>query len=387
MRAAAATALRDFVAAEGVRLDSALRANEGLRTFLANALHGRRLLMVGEPDHWIAQKSSYRMMLARAGAALGFSWFGDELGWSDGWRLDGYLRDGDAQVLERISYYGYRGDLRRDRDDSPTGILARPAGDTERAFAADHRRFVQGLRRALTRPRPLRTGAQPRSVRLFGFDVDGVPGGAYADVRRMATDMGIRLPGAVWPVADESIDAEIARLDRVVRGAATLPLPVRQALETLRDSLAYVRLAHPAASYEALRPAMAQRERVMLQHVERVLDALPPGTGLTLWGHNLHLARDDTALPEQPGAGPGGDCERSLGHMLNRRLGQDVYTVWLVCGEGRDLQPFTELTRQLAPPPDSLNAALAAVGGNFLIPTRSRHPADQALVRSYSSVA
>jgi len=341
-----------------IRLPDPLEATPELRAYLASALAGKRILFAGESDHWIHEKVDYRLALAEAALPCGFDWFGEELGWSDGLRIDRYLR-GETDQLDDVSLFGHRGELRRDRDDSPTGILrASFARGPDPRFRHEHERLLAGLRR-------LRASAP--GLHLFGFDVDADPGGAYADIARLA---GAETARALARVPGETLAEEVERLTRRLDVSSDMDPVARTCLETLRDSLHYTSLAHPAESYAALAPAMAFRERVMQRHVDFALERLPPGHGLVLWGHDLHLARDDGGIRLRHGAGPGGDTEHSLGHHLCRRHGDEVFVVWMVCGRGESAQPLADLPCELRFHPRSLNAVLSRVGGNFLLPTR-----------------
>jgi erythromycin esterase-like protein len=355
-----------------IRLEDPIRATTELEGFLARALVGKRILFVGEADHWVHEKIDYRLAFAQAALAAGFDWFGEELGWSDGLRIDDWLHDRPGASLSGVTLFGHRDELRSDRDDTPTGVLrASYENPPDAVFRDEHVRLLEGLR-AIARRRP--------ALRFFGFDVDGLPGGAYADLAghgpgvlpvRVLSEL-VRRPG-------ESLPEETARLtgclESLVRDAPDADWEIRTSLETLRDSLAYTALAHPAPTYEALAPAMALRERVMQRQVGGMLERLPSDHGVVLWGHDLHLARNDAGIRQDGGTGPGGDSADSLGHHLNRRHADEIYVVWMVFGGGEDGQPFPDLDRVLRPPRRSLNGLLQRVGGSFVLPTRSDDPA------------
>ena len=350
-----------------IRLPDPLDATPELTAWMGEALAGKRILFVGEADHWIHEKVDYRLAFARAALPAGFDWFGEELGWSDGLRIDRYLK-GETDSLDDITLFGHRGELRPDRDDSPTGILRasyeRPA---DALFRAEHERLLAGLR-ACRRSAP--------ALRFFGFDVDGLPGGAYADVARLA---GGDVAEAIRRVPGESLAEEVDRLDRALDSLSDMDSLARTSLRTLRDSLHYTSLAHPAPSYDALAPAMAYRERVMHRHVDLMIDRLPRDHGLVLWAHDFHLARDDAGIVAPGGVGPGGDSEHSVGHHVCAEHGDDVLVVWMVCGGGESAHPLPDLPRRLRPGRRSLNAVLERVGGNFLLPTHSAESAARKL--------
>ena len=81
------------------------------------------VVVLGELNHFVHEKSDFRLALAPRLLELGYDVWGEELGWSDGTRIDDYLRTRDEQIFERIALFGYRGDVRGDRDDAPTGIF------------------------------------------------------------------------------------------------------------------------------------------------------------------------------------------------------------------------------------------------------------------------
>jgi len=51
-----------------------VRAAGSRRSSLANALVGKRILFLGEADHFIHEKVDYRLAFAEAALAAGFDW-------------------------------------------------------------------------------------------------------------------------------------------------------------------------------------------------------------------------------------------------------------------------------------------------------------------------
>jgi hypothetical protein len=87
------------------------------------ALESKRIVYLGESDHYVHELYEFRLLLTRYLFARGWRWIGEELGVSDGARIDQYYATGNESHLDRISAFGYRGAFRTDRDDTPTGIL------------------------------------------------------------------------------------------------------------------------------------------------------------------------------------------------------------------------------------------------------------------------
>jgi erythromycin esterase-like protein len=324
-----------------------------------------RIVALGELDHWIAEKSAFRLwwierLLARSALVLA-----EELGHSDGVRVARYLESGDESWLDRVPTFGWRGDVRHDRDDRPSGVLSAsferyPTARFKAAQCAFYRRL-----RAL-------------GVRDFhGIDVNAVATSGYADVAAQVesiprADVAVLLQ-ALTAVPGETVVEEADRLARVraefaERGPEAFA-GVLFDVEHMESTLRYQALAHGAPDYAALAPALALREAIMKRATARVLDALDPPEKLVLMGHALHLAKDDARLDRRVGVGPGGNRAASLGHHLVQERGERVFSVWFLFGGGEDCQPFPDLPCSLEYPEDSLNARLSTLGGPAVIDT------------------
>src|SRR5262249_28592532 len=131
------------------------------------------IVVLGELNHFVHEKSDFRLFFCRYLLSRGFRTFAEELGWSDGVRVDRYLETGEEEGLWRLPSFGYAGQKRGDRDDRPTGLLRRVFDSyPTHLFLAEQARFYRGLRAA----------ARGTKVDYSGFDIDGSPGGAYEDV-------------------------------------------------------------------------------------------------------------------------------------------------------------------------------------------------------------
>ena len=105
-------------------VESAARADVEALAWLDPLVARKRFAFVGEANHFVHEKLGYRLFVTRYLASRGFTVLLEELAWSDGVRIDRYLRSGDEAWLERVGTFGYEGDARPDRDDRWTGYLA-----------------------------------------------------------------------------------------------------------------------------------------------------------------------------------------------------------------------------------------------------------------------
>jgi len=352
--------LLDWVRASGATLavgfDGAT-ADTAPLSVLDAALAGADLVFLGEMDHFIHEKSDFRLLFARWLISRGWRSFAEELAWSDGLRVQRFLETGEG--LERLSLFGWTGDARPDRDDRPTGIF-RASFDVypTALMTAEQGRFYRGLRDA----------AGDRRLAYHGVDIDGLPGGGYADIEASLAGGAPNLRAALARVDGETVGAEADRLAALAAHVPPgAPADVEPSLRALAESLRYIAMTYPAKTYQATAPGMAFREGCMKR---RFADArrLTGDAPMVLMGHALHLAKDDRLLGKAPGVGPGGGLEWSLGHHLAQELGLRCVSVWLVHGAGEDSQPFPDLPRRFAYPRDSLNARLAPLATPVLFP-------------------
>ncbi|MGE5652853.1 MAG: erythromycin esterase family protein [Bacillota bacterium] len=364
--------------------------NTGTEAFLPldELLKGKRIVYLGEEDHWVREKNEYRLLLLRYLVSRGWRVIGEELSFFDGLRVNRYLQTGDEPELQRVATYGYRGGIRTDRDDRPTGILK----DTwqnypVQGFAASQ----MGLARAL---RELNRGlieSTEQMLHFSGFDLDGTFGGGYEELDQLLSSvvqvaLVRELRSALARSPGETIAQEVERIERVHRqidanreelvssfgeGWTT---NLERWMLTLRDGLEFARVANPAADWATLNAAMAQRELAMQRHVVQVLDNMGPEEKLILMGHNRHLAKMSATIKAQGGGAPGGGRVPPLGTYLHQRYPGQVFAVWMLNERGRSAQPYTWLSSEYSSAPGSLNSILASVGDAFLLPTVSSDP-------------
>lgn len=72
---------------------------------LMDTIAAKRVVFLGEPDHYIHEKYAMRLAFLRRLFARGWRRIGMEMGYSDGAHIDAYLESGDERELDRVGIY------------------------------------------------------------------------------------------------------------------------------------------------------------------------------------------------------------------------------------------------------------------------------------------
>lgn len=323
--------------------------------------HDARVVFLGETDHFVAQKHDFRLWWLQFLASRKKLVVAEELGWSDGQKVNRYLQTGDEAHLRAAATFGGQLHRRADRNDLPTGIFkASIESYPHQMMRQAHTRLYAELRKL-------------NITRYYGFDVDA-PGGGYDDISKAvpADTLPATFRERLAQVNGESLGEEAARLQalRDDYSDSSPFLPAAEHMAALIDSLKYTALVNPAPNYESTRPAMALREDAMKRRVDSIIASLASDEQLVLLGHAFHLAKDDSET-EEKGVGPGGGLTASLGDHVTRSMtaaGQGVCAAWMVLGAGQDSQPLRDLPQHLEYPRGSLNSTLLELGRETIIP-------------------
>jgi erythromycin esterase-like protein len=354
-------------------------ANSAIDKKLAAA----RVIFLGETDHFINEKVDFRLHWLKRAMQHRRVVIAEELGWSDGQRVNLYLQTGDDQVLDTLATFGSKSHQRDDRDDQPTGIFrASLAHYPHELMKRVHSRFYRALYDHLHN----NLHDSQNLVEYIGFDIDA-PGGAYEDITRKHPGLPDSFLDGLTRIPGETLSAEADRLSQLLTHA--LPDDVKQDLLSLIESLRYTELVNPAMDYPSTAPAMAYREESMKRRLTDLLDRLPEDICIVVMGHAFHLAKDDRLI-DGPGIGPGGNQVCSLGHYLTQTQGLPVFSAWMLMGGGTDSQPLPDLPQTLVYPENSLNVSLRnALGEPANISLGSDCPmtGDQTIGHLYSLTA
>ncbi len=353
-------------------------------SFLDDLLKGKRIVYLGESDHWVNQKYDYRLILVRYLFDRGWRRIGMEMDFCDGKRIDRYLETGDSSHLERVALYGYKGGWREDRDDLPDGFPGFQNPEFRRSFIKQEYRFLAALR-------SLDESLKRNSPRLswFGFDVGLLPCVGYEDAREILAhqkdDPAIReIQRRMRLVPGESRSEEIQRLEGLLEFIEEKSNSVsriigkdrlRSLLRTLWHQADYLHFAEAAKEGPRTMKwvqGLARREQRMAWLMDEILADLAPNEKIILMGHNLHLSKSSEDIAFGPIGSPAPNMWTSIGTHLERKYPGEVYSVWMMYDHGVHgfvLKP--EGFEHVPSNPASVEHLLAKVGEYFFLPLSS----------------
>ena len=381
---------RDFVAwarENAVQLDSLewIETDSTAFAFLDEALKGKRIVFLGESDHFVAERMEFRLLLIRELARRGFRRIGMEMGLSDGKRMDRYLETGDEAWLDRVALYGYRGDMREDRKDEIAGWTDDSHPEFTQTILDEAEWFLRQLRK-INEELPV---GEPR-LKWFGFDLSFRPGGGYADatehlaphkgapfVREVKERMAL-VPGESRIEEAERLEALVAVLDRrrdelVTTLGDASALELRRSLRRMADAFRFIEALQDLKNFdrEAITAALSKRERRMDLNFDEYLAEWPPNEKIILLGHALHLSKDSESIQTQGF----GEMWESVGTYLARKLPGEVYGIWLLHNRGRHGQARSVPSIQsFHSPDDAVERLLAQIHPILMLPLGSGDP-------------
>jgi|GEM_PF-509548 len=374
----------DWARERAIRLDALdWRGNEpSTFAFLDEALKGKRIVFLGEMDHFVAERMEYRLLLIRELSRRGFRRIGAEMGLSDAKRMDRFLETGDESWLDRVALYGYRGDKRTDRNDEVAGWTDNSHPDFTRTVLDETRWFLRQLR---TINEALPKG-EPR-LEWFGYDLSFHPGGGYADagellaphkgtpLSRAIEERMARVPGESRIEEAERLEGLVAMLDAnrkelVAMTGEADALELRRALQRMADAFRFIDGLGDLEKYDAhvVAAALSQRERRMDHNFDEHLAEWPADEKIILLGHSLHLSKESESI-ETESFGP---MWKSIGTYLNNKLPGEVYGFWLLHDRGRHGVPRgVPPVQSFRSPQDSVERLLAKVDPILMLPLGS----------------
>lgn len=346
--------------------------NPRLERYLDRALADKRIVFIGEPGHFYAEKYDVQLLLIRHLVSRGYRHiFQEGLGASMAPAFDEFVQTGARPGSG--DKHGTSEDVSRYRQRAFAGWEGAKNPEFGKRVSAERIRFFEEIH-ALNASRP--EGSPP--VRVHALDIDMLPGGCYHSISKLlgehAQETALEpVRKLVRKVEGETVEQEIARLERL-RGllwhnpgglldvmAAEERHGLQQYADCLVESIAFL---DTARSDGKLDRALVRREPAMFRQVQYVLEQLPPEAKAIMLAHTNHLAKvgADTTRARSP----------SVGEMIDRAYPDQVASIWMLHDRGELLNPMNpDLFEALASDPSRVESLMAKAGSTYVLPLGS----------------
>ena len=363
-------------------------------SLLDKEIEGKRVVYLGEPDHFIHEKYDFQLMLVRYLFDRGFRYVGYETGIFAGRQIDAYMETGDSTYLDLNRLFAKGEYFREDRDDTPGGFPALKNPQYRISQLSEMRWFLEGMRE-------LNETLKPGDNRLhwFGFDVDILSGIGYQEIRKKLKDhishtIIRKILERIELVQGESVLEEAARIGDLITyveneenaivsiiGERAYTLLIRD-LRSLRDGLIFLDAFKKAPSPE-WGPALREREKTIFRQMDERLEDLNDDDKIILIGHNMHLSKDYRKV--WFGAA---SMWPSIGTHMVSRLPGEVYSIWMLYDYGRHGNLWNEsFYEYVSSHPHRIERLFTQAGLRFILPFHSRDPREQYLDEDRNFVA
>ncbi len=359
---------------------------------LDRMLEGKRFVFLGEPEHCIVEKYLFRLTLIRHLFARGWRHAAMETGRSVGWHVDRYLETGD------VSHLHIEVESPNPLDIATHGQVLHFIDKHESLFHVQLRQISESRAHGAAR------------LHYAGYDLN--IGGSLDAVEPIKlllqerTDRRVQeLLSALDKLRDLSVDEQLVRIE-AIQGSLTAQADVltgetfdrlQSWLSFLQDSVAAEKRPRMKQDPRGHRLWRAQRERLMMQYLDEIVEALGRDNKLILMGHNAHLSKDPSHLCFRPQLsrfwglrswlrGLGYEAfsrltrcplgigieDGSVGSHLHERFPGQVLSIWMLYGQGTLMMPAGPRTVRLHG--DTIESLLARVGDRFLLPLNDVDP-------------
>ena len=342
---------------------------------LGQDIAGRRVVMLGEPDHYVHEKYAYQLLFVRWLFERGFRHIGFEMGRARGKRFDRYIATGDEKWLRSSA---------NSKATPPVQANGMLSVDVDAGWFVNDQKERESFIRTLRGMSESRNPETP-PLHVFGFDVDFFLADAVEDASLLLD--GHRTPAAdavrsVLERAPGDLESVVRTRGLVSENAAVLrgelgdPL-FGELVSTLRETeetARFTAVAMENPTLDQLLESYARREQTMFWQVDEQLTRVPASEGIVLIGHNMHLSKEAASIRF------GGRDEKpmwpSIGSYVSQKLGAKAYAVWMLYAGGtHGHHKCRELACAIDPPPGTVEKRLDALGERFLLPLREDDPA------------
>lgn len=328
---------------------NAMALSEAEKNKLDLYLEGKRIVFLGEPDHWIKDKTEYQKEYLKYLISKGFNFIGNERGYIDSTYINEYIQTGDKELLNKCGECGYRGPEWPKR--AMRGVLSVPE-EFEALYAGGMQKNDIGFLKFLRKQR------LKNDFTYLGYDVDKIPDIIFDELKPFVATLegasGSDLKDFARllkrsPIGD--FVHEVSNLKQASINLKTIELnsifkehqiqKFINLIKQLEDSVKFAAVLFNDSKRESLMEAYEEREKTMFRIVDDILTS--PDAKIVLLGHNAHLAKDHMEyrrIYEHEGEKSETQSWLTLGSYLHRNYKEEVLAIWMLYNTGFHSAPF-----------------------------------------------
>ncbi len=329
--------------------NSTLRAAD--KSLIDKQIQGKRIVLLGEPDHWINEKGAYQIEIIDYLAKKGFNIVANERSLFDSQNVQNYLATGDERLLSLIGENGYKNPNWPIR--TPKGMLL-PKDDLQSEYRKRMKkndyRFYSSLREVYLK----------NNFFYSGYDVDKIPDIVFDRLQLFIPKLAASsvrecssIAHLLQRTSEGRLDYELTNLKKFNKLISRCPtkkiftpsehLEFSEVLQQSYESISFLAVALNNPSQEQLLIAYKKREQTMLRNALKLLERKE--NKVILLGHNAHLSRFESEYSrvlEVNGKKIEVPNWKSLGSFLNDSFKNDILIVWMLTENGTHSASFCE---------------------------------------------
>jgi erythromycin esterase-like protein len=356
----------DWVRTTAIQVDD-WKMNPQLAEYLDRALGGKRIVYVGEPDHFFAEKHAVQIMLIRHLVGMGYRHiFHEGYGATMASQIDEFVRNGERPAAAEV---GRQTDVERYRGAVFAGWVGAKESEFRGRTAASQNRFLETLHEMNKR---LPSGDK---IRIHPLDIDMVPGGCKLSIRAILASHqdNEQLDELRTLIARDENATPEQELERFERLRQIVDANQNSVLDSFsrEERSAIARhadcLVETLAFFGTVREdgnmvrALVRREPAMYRQVKYAMESLPDDAKCVMIAHSNHLNKlgSDITRARQP----------SVGEMIYKDHPKEVFSIWMLFDHGMHLNPMAKQPLQpVKSDPDRVESLMARAGSAYILP-------------------
>ena len=339
----------------------------------------KRMVFLGEPDHWIKEKGNYQLAIIKYLASKGFNIIANERSHLDSKYIDSYIQTGDKKFLKRCGECGYKDKKWPKR--SIKGTLA-ASTNIQREYIRRMRKNDHFFFDALN------TINKSNELTYVGYDVDKVADILFDYLEPLSSRLSKSKNHncqRISKLAQRSSNGNLVEESNNLKKVKALlnkciskdifsedeKQKFKKVFNQTYESIKFAEVAFNNPSNQELMSAYTEREFTMYRIMNELLSDVR--NKVIILGHNAHLSFDEkeyrriSKIKDKTIEVPNW---KTLGSFLRNNYRSEILSIWMLAFEGTHSAPFCQnnIPCKFSSPLDSIESKLNKDNYTGLIP-------------------